>query len=83
MIRDCVFLDLQMPNVFVRTTWSKTRGLSEFQLLLRTPRYSAASIAAKLCPTVPEGVVYQLANCVASRRQQRYHTAASATPSFR
>ena len=59
----------QMPNVLVNTTWAKTRGISEFQLLLITPRHSAAKIAVKRCPTAPEGVAYQLADCAASRLQ--------------
>ena len=70
-------------NVFVRTKWAKTRGLSEFQLLLRSPRHSAARIAVNQRPTAPEGVAYQLADCAASRRQRRCHTASSAIPPFR
>ena len=34
----------------------------DFQLLLRTPSHSAAKIAVNWCPTVPEGVAYQLAD---------------------
>ena len=59
----------RMPNVFVRTIWAKTRGLSEFQLLLKTLRHSSDNIAVKRRPTAPEGVAYQLADCAASRRQ--------------
>ena len=46
----------RMPNVLVNTKWAKMRGLSEFQLLLRTPRHSASNIAVKRHPTAPEGV---------------------------
>ena len=65
------------PNVFVIMTWEKTRGLSDFQLLLSSYRHSAAKIAVKRRPTAPEGVAYQLADCAASRRQQRCHAASS------
>ena len=60
---------LHTPNVFIRTTWAKARGLSEFQLLSITHRYSAGSMAVKRRPTAPEGVVYQLSECAASRHQ--------------
>ena len=53
---------LRTPNVFIRTTWAKTRGLFEFQLLPRTPRHSAAKIAVNRRPTAPEGVAYQLSD---------------------
>ena len=59
----------QMPNVFVRTTWVKTRGLSEFQLYEITPRHSASKISVKRRPNAPEGLAYQLADCAASWRQ--------------
>ena len=55
-----IYRALQTPNVFVRTTWAKTRGLLEFQLLLKTPRHSSAKISVKQRPTDPEGVAYQL-----------------------
>ena len=50
------------PNVLIRTTWEKTRGLSDFQLRASTPLHSAAKIAVKRRPTTPEGVAYQLAD---------------------
>ena len=53
---------LQTPNIFVRTTWAKTRGISEFQLLPITPRHSADKITVRQRPTAPEGVAYQLAD---------------------
>ena len=40
------------------------RGLSEFQLLSRTPHNSADKISVKRRPTAPEGVAYQLADIV-------------------
>ena len=67
-------------NVSVRTTWAKKSGLSEFQLNEITPRHSAARIAVKRRPNAPKGVVYQLADCAASWRQQRCHVASSAIP---
>ena len=73
----------RMPNVLVKMAWAKTMGLSELQLLLRTPRHSAARIAVKRRPTAPEGVAYQLAECAASRRQQRCYAELSAIPPFR
>ena len=68
----------RMPNVFVRTTWAKTRGLSEFQLREITPCHSAARIAVKRRATASEGVAYQLADCATYWRQQRCHAASSA-----
>ena len=58
----------QMPNLFVRMTWVKTRGILEFQLREITPRYYVAKISETWRPTDPEGVAYQLADCAASRR---------------
>ena len=71
---------LQTPNVFVRTTWEKTRGILEFKLRSITPCHSMATMAVKRSPTAPVGVAYQIANWVASRRQRRCHIAASVTP---
>ena len=51
-----------VPNVFVRTTLEKTRGLLEFILCDITPHYSVAKIAVKQHPTAPEGVAYQIAD---------------------
>ena len=65
MIHTRIYFDLWTPKVFVRTMWAKTRGLSEFQLLLITPRQSAPKISVKRCPSAPKGVTYQLANCMA------------------
>ena len=67
-------------NVFVRTTWEKTRCLSEFQLRDIIPCHSAARIAMKRCPTAPKGVAYQLADSAASRRQRLCHASLSAIP---
>ena len=58
----------------------KTRGLSEFQVLPSTPCHSAAIMTMNRCPTVPEGVEYQIANFATSRRQQLCQIASSATP---
>ena len=68
VILDLIYQARQTPNVFVRTTWAKTRGILEFQLREITPHNSAARIAVKQRPTAPEGVAYQLADCAASRR---------------
>ena len=81
-----LFLDLPglwPPSVFVMTTWENKRGLLEFQVLPSTPCQSSASMAMERHPTVPEGVAYQLADCVASRRQRRCQIALSVTPLFR
>ena len=64
-----IYLALRTPNIFVRMTWKKTRSLSEFQPLPKYPCHSAARISGKRCPTAPEGVAYQMANCAAGRRQ--------------
>ena len=48
----------------------KDKGILKFQLLPTTPRHSAASMAVKLRLTASEVMVYQLADCAASRRQQ-------------
>ena len=57
-----IYWDRRTPNILVRTMWAKTRGLLEFQLLVRTPHHSAAKIALNRRPTAPEGVAYQLAD---------------------
>ena len=71
------------PNILVRTTWAKMRGLSEFQLHEITPRHSAAKISVKRRPTAPKGVAYQIADYASSRRQKRCHAASSAIPPSR
>ena len=53
---------LRKPNVFVRMTWARTRGTSEFQLLSITSLHSVVSMDVKRHPTAPEGVAYQLAD---------------------
>ena len=83
VIRARVSWDRRTLNIFVSTTWAKTRVLLEFQLRDITPRHSAARISVKRCPTAPEGVAYQLADCAASRRQRRCHAASSAIPPSR
>ena len=50
------------PNVFVITTLKKKRGISEFQILLRTSRHYAANIDVKRQPTAPEVVAYQISD---------------------
>ena len=62
MILARISLARRTPNVFMRTTWAKTRDLSELQLRARTPRRSVAKIAVKPLPTAPEGVAYQIAD---------------------
>ena len=62
MILARISRDWRTPNVFVRTMWAKTRGLSEFQLSEITPRNYAAKISVKRRPTATEGVEYQIAD---------------------
>ena len=73
VIPDLISLDLQIPNVFVNILWSKMRGVSEFQLLSRTPHHSAARIAMNRRPTAPGGVAYHLANCAVRRHQHHFN----------
>ena len=68
-----------MPSVFVRTMRANTRGVSEFQLRSITCCHSTDRMDVKQRPTAPVGVEYQLSDWAASRRQQHYHIAASAT----
>ena len=68
-------LDLRITNVFVRKTWTKTRGLLEFQLLLITLCHSEARIALNQRPNELEGVAYELVDCGASRHHRSFHTA--------
>ena len=61
----------------------KTRGLLEFQVLPIPPRHYAARMAVNQRPTAPEDVAYQLAKCVAIRRQQLCQILSSMTPPSR
>ena len=83
VIRYKISLALRKPNVFVRTTWEKMRGLSEFQVLPSIPHHSAASMAMNRIPTAPEGLAYQLVGCAEIRFQQRFKIASSVTPPSR
>ena len=61
-MQDLIFLDRRTLNVFVIITQAKTRGISELQLLLRTPQYSVTRIDVKRLPTAPWVVAYHLPN---------------------
>ena len=80
VIMALISLALRTLNIFVRMTWAKTRGLSEFQLLPRAPCHSLARFSVNRRPTDPEAVAYHLADCVTSRRQRCCQTASSRTP---
>ena len=83
VIHAWISLALRTPNVFMRTTWEKNRGISDFQVLLSTPRHYSARMAVNWRPTAPKGMAYQLTDCAASRCQQRYQIALSVTPPSR
>ena len=77
VIRFRIFLDVRKPHLFIRTTWTNTRGISAFQLLLRTPCHYADSIyvSRRL-----EDLSYQLANCTDSQSQRCCQTASYGNP---
>ena len=58
---------LRITNFLLSTMWEKTRGLSEFQLMLSTPCHSAVSIYVNWHPTAPEVVTYHMDYCASSR----------------
>ena len=74
-----IYLTLHAPSVFVKTTWAKTRGLSEFHLRSSNPRHSAARTEVNRRPTFPRGVEYHLADCTASHLHLLCHLASSGT----
>ena len=51
LIRFLISLALRIPNAFVRTMRVKTRGISYFQLLLRTTCHYTSSISVNRHPT--------------------------------
>ena len=56
VIIELISMDLQTLIILVKITWENTRGLSEFQLLLRHPRHSVSTIDVNWQPTIPGGV---------------------------
>ena len=62
-----IYLYLWTPNVLVRKTRARTMGLSEFQLLSRSPCNYVVRIAMNQRPTYPKGVAQKLANCVVNQ----------------
>ena len=83
VIRAQISLDLRTPNVFMRTTWAKTKGLSKFQVLTITHRHYASRMAMNRHPTTSEGVAYQLDNYASIWCQQLFQIASSVTPPSR